>query len=74
MSALELIQIGNSIGVILPKEVLATLKLGTGDAVYCTETANGIMLTPCRSEFEAQMESAREVAKRRRHALRELAK
>jgi len=74
MSALKLTQIGNSVGVILPKEVLAKLKLEKGDAVYWTESANGITLTPYSSEFETQMEAAREVMKRRRHVLRELAK
>lgn len=74
MSALKLTQIGNSVGVILPKEVLAKLKLEKGDTVYWTEAANGITLTPYNKEFEAQMEAAREVMKRRRNVLRELAK
>ncbi len=74
MSALKLTQIGNSVGVILPKEILARLKLEKGDLVYVTEVANGVTLTPYSAEFEAQMEAAREVMKRRRSVLRELAK
>ncbi|WP_077035428.1 AbrB/MazE/SpoVT family DNA-binding domain-containing protein [Pelomonas sp. KK5] len=74
MSALKLTQIGNSVGVILPKDVLAKLKLEKGDTVYWTEMPNGIALTPYSSEFEAQMDAAREIMKRRRHVLRELAK
>lgn len=74
MTALKLTQIGNSVGVILPKEVLARLKLEKGDTVFVTDSADGIKLTPYSAEFETQMEAAREVMKRRRHVLRELAK
>ena len=75
MSALKLTQIGNSVGVILPKEVLARMKLGKGDAVYLTAAANdGITLTPYNPEFEAQMTEARRIMKKRREVLRELAK
>ena len=74
MTALKLTQIGNSVGVILPKEVLARLKLEKGDTVFVTESAGGINLTPYSPEFEAQMTEAREIMKRRRQVLRELAK
>jgi putative addiction module antidote len=74
MTALKLTQIGNSVGVILPKEVLARLKLEKGDTVFVTESAGGINLTPYSPEFEAQMSAARDVMKKRRHVLRELAK
>lgn len=46
MSALKLTQIGNSVGVILPKEVLSRLKLEKGDTLFMRETANGFMLWP----------------------------
>lgn len=74
MAALKLTQIGNSVGVILPKEVLARLKLGKGDTVFVTDAANGVMLTPYDAAFETQMTAARDVMKRRRAVLRELAK
>jgi putative addiction module antidote len=74
MTALKLTQIGNSVGVILPKEVLARLRLEKGDTVFVTDAANGVMLTPYNPEFEAQMELARQVMKKRRNVLRELAK
>jgi len=67
-------QIGNSTGVILPKEVVARLKIKKGDSVYLTETADGYTLSPYDPEFEAQMEAAREGMGRYRNALRELAK
>lgn len=74
MSALKLTQIGNSVGVILPKEVLARLKLEKGDTVFLTDAANGVTLTPYDPAFEAQMGAARQVMKKRRNVLRELAK
>ncbi len=74
MTALKLTQIGNSVGVILPKDMLARLKLEKGDTVFVTDAADGIKLTPYSLEFEAQMTAARDVMKRRRNVLRELAK
>ena len=74
MSALKLTQIGNSVGVILPKEVLARLKLGKGDTVYLTENPDGVTLTPNDPTFEAQISVARTIRKKRRNVLRELAK
>ncbi len=74
MPALKLTQIGNSVGVILPKEVLARLKLEKGDTVYLTENPDGVTLSPNDPAFEAQMEAARGIMKKRRAVLRELAK
>ncbi len=71
---MKLIPIGNSTGVILPKELLARLRLGQGDAVSVAETPGGIELRPYEEDFEAQMAAARSVMRRRRAALRELAK
>jgi putative addiction module antidote len=74
MTKLKLTAIGNSAGVILPKEVLTRLKLDKGDVVYLTEAPDGYRLTPYDPEFERQMETARRIMKRRRAVLRELAK
>ncbi|MEO5796179.1 MAG: AbrB/MazE/SpoVT family DNA-binding domain-containing protein [Rhodoferax sp.] len=74
MSALKLTQIGNSVGVIFPKELLTVLKLEKGDSVFWTEAANGVTLTAYSPEFETQMEAARSIMKKRRNVLRELAK
>lgn len=74
MIKLKLTTIGNSAGVVLPKEVLARLKLDKGDSVYLTEAPDGYRLTPYNPEFEQQMEAARRIMKRRRAVLRELAK
>lgn len=74
MSALKLTQIGNSVGVILPKEVLARLKLEKGDTLFMSEAANGVTLSTYSPEFEAQMTEARRIMKKRRAVLHELAK
>ena len=75
MTALKLTQIGNSVGVILPKELLARLKLEKGDMVFVTEAAHGaVMMTPYDADFERQMDAARKIMKSRRQVLRELAK
>ncbi|HRN77076.1 AbrB/MazE/SpoVT family DNA-binding domain-containing protein [Ottowia sp.] len=72
--ALKVTQIGNSVGVILPKEVLARLKVGKGDSLFVTELPDGVALRPYDAEFAEQMELAREIMRKRRNVLRELAK
>jgi putative addiction module antidote len=74
MTTLKLTRIGNSVGVVLPKDVLARLRLEAGDAIYLSESPEGYRLTPYDARFDKQMAAAREVMKRRRAALRELAK
>ena len=74
MHALKLTQIGNSVGVILPKEVLARLKLEKGDTVYVTETPDGFALTPLDPSFESQLEIGREFMREYRDTFRALAK
>lgn len=74
MIELKLTAIGNSLGVVLPKEALARLKVAKGDTLFITETPDGYRLTPYNPDFEAQMNAARKIMKKRRAALRELAK
>ena len=74
MTALKLTQIGNSVGVILPKEVLARLKLQKGDTVYVTDTPDGLALTPLDPSFAEQLEIGREFMREYRDTFRALAK
>ena len=74
MTTLKISRIGNSLGVILPKEILARLKLEKGDTVFVTDTPGGVSITPYSDVFEQQMAAARRVMKQRRDVLRELAK
>ncbi len=74
MISLKLTQIGNSTGVVLPKEALEKLRVTKGDTIYLTETPDGFRITPYNTEFEQQMSVARKIMKKRRAVLRELAK
>jgi putative addiction module antidote len=74
MTALKLTQIGNSVGVILPKEVLARLKLEKGDTVFVTDAANGVMLTPYDPGLDEQLEAGREFMREFRDTFHQLAK
>ncbi|MBL1211408.1 AbrB/MazE/SpoVT family DNA-binding domain-containing protein [Geminocystis sp. GBBB08] len=74
MFKLKVITIGNSTGVVLPKEVLAKMHIEEGDNFYLIPTPNGFEITPYNPEFEQEMDTARQVMKQYRNALRELAK
>ena len=74
MQTLKLTQIGNSVGVILPKEVLARLKLVKGDTVYVTDTPGGVVLTPYDPSFDEQLELGREFMREYKDTFRALAK
>ena len=74
MTVLKLTKIGNSVGAIFPKEVLARMHVDAGDIVYLTETADGVRVTPYDPDFATQMQVAEGVMKKRRAVLRELAK
>lgn len=74
MHQLKLTQFGNSVGVILPKELLAKLGVGKGDTVFAIDQPYGVRLTTGDVDFEAQMAVARQVMRESRNILRELAK
>ncbi len=74
MTVLKLTQIGNSVGVVLPREVLAKLKLEKGDTVYLTESPSGISLSPYQPGFEEQVQEGRRFMKEFRDTFRALAK
>lgn len=74
MIQLKIRKIGNSLGVVLPREALAKLQAGEGDAVFLAEVLGGYMLSGADPEFVAQMTEAEAIMKRRRSALKALAK
>jgi len=74
MVSLKLMQIGNSVGFVLPKEAAARLKVEKGDVVFLTESPDGYRLSPYDLSFEKQMQAAERIMKKRRHVLRALAK
>lgn len=69
----KIIAIGNSAGIILPKETLAHLRLEKGDTVYVNETPGGFQVTPYDEEFGAKMEVADRIIRRYRNAFKKLA-
>ena len=71
---LKLRAVGNSVGVVLPKEMLVKLGVDKGDSVFAIETPDGVRLTTADPDFEAQMATARRLMKRWRGVLHELAK
>ncbi len=71
---LKITTIGNSAGVILPRDLLARLRLQKGDELYALETPDGIRLTTYDPELAAQMDVAEQVLREDRLVLRTLAK
>ena len=71
---LKITAVGNSAGVILPRELLARLRVDKGDSLYATELPDGVKLTPFDPELAVQMEVAERVMRRRRTLLNKLAK
>ena len=75
MVQLKIRQIGNSLGVVLPKEVLSRLNVKDGDSLFVVETPDGSMrITPYDPSFDEQMRIASEGMANYRNTLRELAK
>ena len=70
---LKVCAVGTSLGVVLPHDVLARLRVGEGDSLHVVETEDGIRLVRHDPEFALQMDAARAIM-RRRAALRALAK
>ena len=74
MTALKFTQIGNSVALIFPKEVMARMKVEKGDTVFLTEAANGVTLTPYDPELEEQLKLGREFMREYRDTFHQLAK
>jgi putative addiction module antidote len=70
---LKITKVGNSAGLLLPKEALAKLRAAQGDTVFLTETADGLRITPYDPDFERQVDILQKLAKKRRNVLRKLA-
>lgn len=73
MLKVKITTVGNSAGIVLPKEALARMKAEKGDVLYLVETPQGYVLTPYDQDFEEQMEHASEVMRDYKNALKRLA-
>jgi putative addiction module antidote len=74
MLMLKLTQIGNSVGVILPKDALARLRLEKGQSIFLTETPEGYVMTPYDPTLEEQIQAGREFMQDFRDTFHQLAK
>ncbi len=74
MLKVKVTAVGNSMGILLPKEALNKLKAERGDTLYLLEGPEGYTLTPYEPDFEKQVTAARGIMKRYKNALHELAK
>jgi len=75
MQHLKVRKIGNSLGVVLPKETVAQLGVSEGDELIATKAPNGdVRLTRPDADFERQMRAAEKIMDRYKNALAELAK
>ena len=73
MTSLKVTTIGNSVGVVLSKEILTKLRVDKGDTLYAIETPNGIELSAYNPEFAAQMDAAESIMREDRDVLKKLA-
>ena len=74
MLKVKVTSVGNSMGILLPKEALNRLKAERGDTLYLVEGPDGYTLTPYQQDFEQQIDAAKSLMKRYKNTLRELAK
>jgi putative addiction module antidote len=74
MIQLKLTKIGNSVGVVLPKELLAQLKVGLGDTLFCSEVPDGVKMTAYDENIAEDLSLAEDIMRSRRNVLRALAK
>ncbi len=74
MHMLKLTQIGNSVGVILPKEALTRMRVEKGQSVFLTETPEGYAITPYDPSLEEQIQAGREFMQEFRDTFHQLAK
>ena len=71
---LKVKKIGNSAGLVLPKELLARLRVGPGDTLYVTEAPDGVRLTASDPDFATKMDMAEAIMREDRDILRVLAR
>lgn len=74
MLKVKVTAIGNSVGIVLPKEALSKLHVEKGDVLYLLDSPEGFTLTPYQQDLDDQLRAAENVMKKYRNALHELAK
>ncbi len=72
-TAVKITTIGNSVGIVLPKEILSHLHVEKGDTLYLTESPDGIRLSPYDSTLASKLEAFEHVMRENRDVLKKLA-
>ncbi len=74
MLSVKVTTVGNSLGIVLPRELLQRLRVDKGDQLFLVETRDGVELVPYQPEFAAQVEEMERAARADRDVLRALAR
>jgi putative addiction module antidote len=72
-TAVKITTIGNSVGIVLPKEVLNRLHVEKGDSLYITDSPEGVLLSPYSAEFARKLDAFEQVMRENRDVLKKLA-
>ena len=73
MTSVKVRKVGNSLGVVLPKDVISKLGVDNGDELFLIKTQNGYQISPYDPKFAEQVSAAERIMKKRRNVLRKLA-
>jgi putative addiction module antidote len=72
-TAVKITTIGNSVGIVLPKEVLNRLHVEKGDTLYVTDSPGGVQLSPYNTAFAQKLDALEQVMRENRDVLKKLA-
>jgi putative addiction module antidote len=72
-TAVKITAIGNSVGIVLPKEILNRLHVEKGDSLYITDSPAGVLLSPYNAAFARKLEAFEQVMRENRDILKKLA-
>lgn len=72
-TAVKITTVGNSVGIVLPKEVLSHLHVEKGDTLYISEAPDGVRLSPYNAEFSRKLDAMERVMRENRDVLKKLA-
>ena len=72
-TAVKITTLGNSVGIVLPKEVLSRLHVEKGDSLYITDSPEGVLLTPYNPELARKLDAFEQVMRENRDVLKKLA-
>jgi putative addiction module antidote len=72
-TAVKVTTIGNSVGIVLPKEVLSRLHVEKGDIIYITDSPEGVQLSPYNAAFAQKLDALEQVMRENRDVLKKLA-